>query len=143
MNDEGNKSSTDSSVMLRNSTFIKKGILSKKGMSKLLRPWSLRTIVLCSNQKLQYYDGKTLKGEISLVGTKINHISPLIADGRDFAFEISNITGLKLSKIPVLILAAGSTYEANEWVEALTLAAVKANTIKGSEYISFVVFMKK
>jgi len=83
---------------------VKKGILLKKGMSKFIRPWSLRTIVLCPNQKLRYYDQDILKGEISLVGTMIQRISSERANGKPFAFEISNISGLPISKSPSLIL---------------------------------------
>lgn len=44
------------------SSIVKKGILLKKGMGNIFRPWSLRTMVVDIHNKLSYFDRDTLKG---------------------------------------------------------------------------------
>ena len=41
---------------------IKKGILLKKGMGNIFRPWSLRTILVDTENRLSYFDRDVLRG---------------------------------------------------------------------------------
>jgi hypothetical protein len=41
---------------------IKRGILLKKGMGHIFRPWSLRTILVDSENRFSYFDREVLKG---------------------------------------------------------------------------------
>lgn len=43
---------------------IKKGILLKKGMGNIFRPWSLRTIIVDTENRLSYFDREVLKGTL-------------------------------------------------------------------------------
>ena len=117
----------------------KKGILSKKSRSKLFSvPWALRTIILDSENKLYYYDGKVLKGEIILAGTVIDHIAHQdMADGRSFAFQINNIMSVKRTQTTSLTLAAGSYQEADDWVTCLTKASAGSTSTGAAGYITF------
>ena len=125
----------------RTSRIIKKGILSKKGRSKFMSgPWALRTLVLDSDNKLSYYDGKTLKGEVILAGTMVNHVTQDVADGKAFPFQISNISQVKTSQSTSLLLAAGSFQEADDWVTCLSKAAVGSTSTGAAGYITFEVF---
>ena len=104
-------------------SYTKKGILMKKGMGKLFRPWTLRTVYVDVNQMLSYYDERqTLKGELNLEGANIRYLTSEEADGRDNAIEISNISGIMM-KNNILVLACGSLTEANDWFDCLTAAA--------------------
>lgn len=98
---------------------VKKGMLAKKGRKRIFRPWALRTIILDNRNILSYYDGRTLKGSLNLEGTNVTLIPPEKADGRSFAFEVSNISNTKTIQSNNLILAAGSQAEAEEWVDAI------------------------
>jgi hypothetical protein len=122
------------------STYVKKAILSKKGMGKLIRPWVLRTIVLDRNNKLLYYDGKQLKGELLLEGATARHIDSDMADGRPFAFEVSGLGGTKKHQNSSLILAASCINDANDWVEALTKAANALPVQKSHDVTGYTTF---
>ncbi len=115
--------------------YIKKAILSKKGMGKMIRPWVLRTVVLDRNHNLLYYDGNKLRGEISLSGTIARHVEADLADGRPFAFEIANISGVKKHQNSSLLLAASCQQDAKDWVDCLMIAAstpsLKSNDVTG------------
>ena len=41
---------------------IKRGILLKKGRGNIFRPWSLRTILVDSENRFSYFDREVLKG---------------------------------------------------------------------------------
>lgn len=117
---------------------IKKGILNKKGRKKIFRPWVLRTIVLDDRHMLSYYDGTTLKGCINLIGTSTNLVPPEKADGRNFAFEITNISTTRTFQRNSLLLAASSQAEADEWVNAIISMMQKHDSAKVNfEYESF------
>ena len=103
-------------------------------------PWALRTLVLDSDNKLSYYDGKTLKGEVILAGTMVNHVTQDVADGKAFPFQISNISQVKTSQSTSLLLAAGSFQEADDWVTCLSKAAVGSTSTGAAGYITFEVF---
>lgn len=119
-------------------SIVKKGILSKKSRSKYLSgPWVLRTVILDSANKLSYYDGKTLKGEINLAGTMVNHMTQDTADGRVFPFQITNISAVKRSQTTSLMLAAGSFQEADEWVAILSKASAGSTSTGAAGYITF------
>lgn len=121
-------------------SYIKKAILSKKGMGKLIRPWVLRTIVLDRSNKLSYYDGKQLKGELSLEGATARHIDSDLSDGRQFAFEVSGLGGTKKHQNNSLILAASCINEANDWVEVLTKAANALPVQKSHDVTGYTTF---
>lgn len=117
---------------------VKKGILSKKSRSKYMSgPWTLRTVVLNSDNKLLYFDGKVLKGEIILAGTMINHMTPDPSDGRVFPFQITNISSVKMTQTSAMTLAAGSYQEADEWVTCLNKAAAGSTSTGAAGYITF------
>eukprot|EP01040_Poterioochromonas_malhamensis_P004815 gene4815-5169_t len=117
---------------------IKKGILSKRGRKKIFRPWVLRTIVLDDRNMLSYYDGRTLKGSFSLEGTSTAFVPPERADGRLFAFEITNIQHTGALQSNSLLLAAGSQPEAEEWIEAIISLMRKHVSMKVNiQYESF------
>ena len=125
--------------------YSKRGILAKKGMGKIYKPWSLRNIYVDLNQSLAYFDGTTLKGEIQLDGVTVRQLSPEEADGRQYAFEIGNISGVRRTKDNVLILAASSAQEAQEWIECLRAASsstIRARTLNGPGYMSFATELK-
>ena len=116
--------------------FLKKGILLKKGRNKIFRPWVLRTVVLESANRLLYFDGSKLRGEVHLDGTTINPVPKEQADGKPHAFEISNIATAKRTQLGSLLLAASSVQEASEWINALQRAInscsqQKSRTISG------------
>lgn len=98
---------------------IKKGILSKKGMGLVIKPWVLRTIILDHNCKLLYYDGNVLKGELHLHGATVSYADPSHADGRANAFQLANVYNIKKQQKTTLLLAASSKQETDEWVAAL------------------------
>lgn len=100
--------------------FLKKGILSKKGMGLVIKPWVLRTVVLGHDGKLVYYDGNVLKGELQLHGATISYVDPSAADGRANAFQIANVFDIKKQQKATLLLAASSKPETDEWVTAIT-----------------------
>ena len=74
--------------------------------------------------KLYYYDGKKLKGEISLIGTLCKKLNPNEAEGNPFAFEISNIRSEKSDNYVKLVLAASAEIEAMTWIEEISQASV-------------------
>lgn len=120
---------------------IKKGILSKKSRSKFMSgPWTLRTVVLDTDNKLLYFDGKQLKGEIILAGTMISHLAQDIADGKMFPFQIINISSVKRTQTTTLTLAAGSFQEADDWVSCLNKAAAGSTSTGAAGYITFEVW---
>lgn len=117
--------------------YIKTGILLKKGMGKMMRPWALRTIVLFRGARLCYYDGnitnkENLKGDLSLVGASVHFVTPEKAEGRENAFQIINIPNVKSHQNNILLLSASSQDEAQDWVEALEVAISGATA--GGEY---------
>jgi hypothetical protein len=119
--------------------YSKKGILAKKGMGKLFKPWTLRTVYVDLNQRLAYFDGTTLKGEILLDGVSVRSLTLEEADGRPFAFEISNINGVRRTQNNMLVLAASSAQEAQEWIDCLRSAAcstVRQRAMIGPGYMS-------
>lgn len=120
---------------------VKKGILSKKSRSKYMTgPWTLRTVVLNSDNKLLYFDGKVQKGEIILAGTMINHMKPDPSDGRIFPFQITNISSVKMTQTSAMTLAAGSYQEADDWVTCLNKAAAGSTSTGAAGYITFEVY---
>jgi len=120
---------------------VRKGILSKKSRSKFMTgPWTLRTVVLNSHNKLLYFDGKVLKGEIMLAGTTVSHLTQDSADGKMFPFQISNISCVKMSQTTSLTLAAGSFQEADDWVSSLNKAAAGSSPTEAAGYITFQVY---
>lgn len=117
---------------------VRKGILSKKSRSKFMTgPWTLRTVVLNSHNKLLYFDGKVLKGEIILAGTTVSHLTQDSADGKMFPFQISNISCVKMSQTTSLTLAAGSFQEADDWVSSLNKASAGSSPTEAAGYITF------
>ena len=100
--------------------------------------WSLRTVILDSENKLLYYDGKTLKGEILLAGTEVEHAMEEAGEGRQFPFRITNISSVKRTQTSTLTLAAGSHKEADEWV--IALAAAAAGSTQSSAVAGYVTF---
>lgn len=105
--------------------YAKQGKLLKKGMGMVfgqIRPWSERTFLLDVNQKLIYYKDKDMKNEINLKGAFIRHLDKNEADGKNNAFEISNISGMAFPRGNILVLAATSSHEAKEWVQCLQAA---------------------
>jgi hypothetical protein len=128
----------ESNAPKRNCKIVKKGILSKKSRSKYISgPWTLRTVILDSDNRLSYYDGKVLKGEVLLAGTMVNHVTQDVADGKTFPFQISNISLVKRSQTTALLLAAGSFQEADDWVTHLSKAAVGSTSTGAAGYITF------
>ena len=115
---------------------IKQSILQKRGRSQLYQPWVLRTIVLDSNYCLSYLDGENLKGIFSLKDTTVNLLTPEQANGRQFSFEICNISTSKVSQQNSLVLAAASGAELKSWMAALNFA-IRAANHQLTEYISF------
>lgn len=117
---------------------VKKGILSKKSRSKYMSgPWTLRTVVLNSDNKLLYFDGKVLKGEIILAGTMINHLKQDLSESRVFPFQITNISSVKMTQTSTMTLAAGSYQEADDWVTCLNKAAAGSTSTGAAGYITF------
>jgi hypothetical protein len=117
---------------------VKKGFLTKKGRKRIFRPWVLRTIVLDDRRVLSYYDGRTLKGTVLLEGTTTTLIPPEKADGKHYAFEITDISNKKALQTSNLILAASCEHEADEWVEAISSLAKKQPSSKANfQYESF------
>ena len=47
---------------LSSEDIILQSIFAKKGRGSLIRPWSIRTVVIRKDNKLQYYDNSELKG---------------------------------------------------------------------------------
>ena len=75
-------------------------ILEKKGrgrgaLSALSRPWAVRTFRLFK-QKLEYFDGEKLKGEINTKNSVSKVINSADADGKEFPFEMLTTDGEKL-----------------------------------------------
>lgn len=59
-----------------------------------------------------------------------------MADGKEYAFEISNIP----SKANSMLLAAGSAAEADDWIGLLLIAAQNTqHNIGGDSYVSLTV----
>ena len=44
-------------------SIVKKGILLKKGMGRVFRPWNLRTIIVDTENKFTYIDRDEVKGK--------------------------------------------------------------------------------
>lgn len=122
---------------------VLKGILSKRSRNLFIRgPWALRTVLLYSNNKFFYFNGKVLKGEVSLAGTEVSFVSPELADGRNYAFQIANIKTEKRVQSSTLIFAAGSQQEAEDWVYNLSAAVKSLDTLSKTAYITFEVSIK-
>ena len=119
-NSTSSPSSTPVNHMLSPQGVVKKGILSKRGRKMIFRPWVLRTVILDDQNNLSYYDGNTLKGSVSLEGTTTTLVPTEKADGRKFAFEITNISQVGPLQTHSLLLAAGSQAEAEEWVDVIS-----------------------
>lgn len=131
----------ESNAPKKTSKVVKKGILSKKSRSKYISgPWTLRTVILDSDNTLSYYDGRVLKGEVLLAGTMVNHVTQDVADGNTFPFQISNISLVKRSQTSSLLLAAGSFQEADDWVTQLSKAAVGSTSTGAAGYVTFEVW---
>ncbi len=58
--------------------------------------WNARKVCLHVSKKLTYWDGETLKGEITLDGASTRLIHPSDADGKMYAFEVMNKDGQSL-----------------------------------------------
>jgi hypothetical protein len=122
----------------RTSPILKKGILLKKSRSKFLGgPWTLRTFILDTDNRLSYYDGRTFKGDVHLAGTIVNHVAQDGMDNRKFPFQISNILSVKGTQGSTLQLAAGSFQEADDWVTCLTRASAGSTSTGAAGYITF------
>jgi hypothetical protein len=68
--------STSQSLYQNSVLSIKKGILLKKGMGNIFRPWSLRTISVDTENRLSYFDRDILKGTLKntyLTGQFVTH----------------------------------------------------------------------
>jgi len=90
----------------------------------------LRTVVLNSENRLLYFDGKIYKGEVDLTGTKVEHCPKESTDRRGSVVRISNIESVSAFQSHHLFLAAGSFREADSWVRYLTNAA-SSSTVEG------------
>ena len=117
---------------------LKEGFLLKKGMGFLFRPWRNRRIIIDKKNNFHYYDGNILRGNFCLEGKNIRHLTPEEADGRKYAFEISNIS----NKQSPLILAAASEQEADDWVDCMIKATNSTISFyKNAEYSSLLVYI--
>lgn len=70
----------------------KKGILEKKGMHGVIRPWARREIEYDPSARvLRYSSGGKVKGTVMLKPkeSQIKIINPKDANGKAFAFEVS------------------------------------------------------
>lgn len=124
------------------SKIIKRGILNKKGRRKLFRPWTLRTIIIDDQDKLLYFKGSVLKGEVMLKDIHVRHLPPEKADGKKFAFEISNIPSDSPLRSDSLLLAAATEAEAADWVDIISSIVFKKSSSKTNfEYESFQVYL--
>ena len=86
-------------MLAENTSFVKEGLLIKKGMGQLYRPWAERNFRLDADYTLGYYKNGILRGAINIVGCTIKVLRASEADGRSFAFSIEN----------PLVLVSGST----------------------------------
>jgi len=96
-------------------------------------------VFLDKTNKLYYFDGDKLKGEVDLVGTQVSHLDPDQADGKRYAFIISGIRHPKRGQSDFVLLAAGSQSESLEWVgtisEMIDLKSKDRSVIGG--YLTF------
>ena len=99
----------------------KTGILLKKGMGTIYRPWTIRKFTLSAYATLRYYDNESgsLLGELDLTSASVMPLSSDQADGKNFSFMISGLNANNKKKSP-LILSAQSQEEADSWVTSLT-----------------------
>lgn len=119
-------------------SIIKQGILLKKGRNKIYHPWVLRSFTLDDQSILRYYDGRKLRGQISLTNAVIEHVLPSRADKKSYAFEIGNIITDSALQKSSMLLVASSEFEMNDWIQALRLGANKPTVTKGAlSYESF------
>jgi hypothetical protein len=121
------------------------GILSKRGRNKLYHPWVLRSVTIDDQSTLRYYDGKTLKGIVSLTGCAVEPFAA--ADGRNFAFEIKNISVEKSFQESSLMLAASSSAEQQLWIQTINqysqrLLQSKANFAYESFDVSYLLLIE-
>ena len=113
----------------------KQGLLMKKGMGALYRPWKERKCLLDVDSTFGYYDDRdSLRGLITLAEAVVNLVSPESADGHQFAFEIKRGSVLEsgsssLFRSDSLLLAASSEEEAVEWCACLRVAAVLSASV--------------
>lgn len=82
--------------------------------------WKLRSVYLDKSNKLYYFDGDKMKGEVNLVGTQVSHVDPGQADGKLHAFLISGIRNPKRGQSDFVLLSAGSLSESLEWVGSIS-----------------------
>ena len=98
---------------------------------------------LDKSNKLYYFDGDKLKGEVNLVGTQVSHVDPGQADGKLHAFLISGIRNPKRGQSDFVLLGAGSQSESLEWVgsisEMIDLNSKGKSVIGG--YLTFEVYL--
>jgi hypothetical protein len=112
-------------------THLKFGILLKKGMGTVYRPWSRRYFALGVDFTLKYYDeDNKLKGTLKLRGASVKPIPKESADGRDFAFEIFNLDPSN-DKGSSLIVAAESQKDMVDWIShiKMCIAEIEQNTV--------------
>lgn len=82
-------------------------------------PWTLRRIVLNSDDKfLYYYNGDEFRDKIDLRGLYAREVSALEADGRMNAFCLYDA-----DNSPVLLLAANEAAQTADWINALNVIA--------------------
>lgn len=82
---------------------------------------------------------------MNMLGTSVRQLTPAEADGRSHAFEVLNICDTDKKKSNQLILAAGSSREAADWMEAIasigSMAAAKSSSSNEYVYESFEVLV--
>jgi hypothetical protein len=105
----------------------KEGVLWKKGMGAVYRPWKQRMCRIDVDSTFGYYDGDTLKGVIALADSEIKLLAPEDADQRPFAFVIIGGTvlegGSTVFRSDGLVLAADSELEMVQWCAYLRIAS--------------------
>ena len=118
----------------------KEGILWKKGMGAVYRPWKQRMCRIDVDSTFGYYDGDTLRGVIALADSEIKLLSPEEADERPFAFVIIGGTilegGSTVFRSDGLVLAADSEAEMVEWCAYLRIASTGLNRMAAPSLIS-------
>jgi ankyrin repeat protein len=124
------------------------GNLYKKARTSVLfgRRWTMRHMRLMSSKKIEYYDGDSKRGDISLQGrVTIKEMSLQEADGQMHAFEISN----EIKYDNPLLVSASSASEKEKWLKYIrkVIAGETWDTIASSgriaEHIGSMPFSRK
>lgn len=115
----------ESGMLQRKASFVKEGLLCKKGMGRLYRPWAERSFILDQEYTLGYYQNGDMRGAINVKGSSISVLRASEADGRNFAFSVVSPQVIHHGSVlsaGELILAASNMEEAAEWCACLQLA---------------------